>query len=125
MTEKQKERVKELRSQWQSAKNLLTESKISEIQAIISTHGLNISNTGYMVCAVQMANLGLSGIPYLDCKTFAGWKKSGFCVDKGQKSQISGITWVSVGKKESDPESKGFMFPKGYSLFHRSQVKEL
>ena len=123
MTEKQKAKVKELRAKWQEAKNLLTEGKIAEIQAIIATHGLNVSTTGYMMCLVQMQALGLDGIPYLDCKTYKGWKDNGFHVKRGEHSQIDGITWVAVTKKTDKEKEEAFMMPHGYKLFHRSQVK--
>ena len=68
---------------------------------------------------------GFDGIPYLDCKTFMGWKERGFIVRKGEKSLIAGITWVSVEGKEGEPDDNGFKFPKEYHLFHRSQVEAI
>jgi len=74
------------------------------------------------------------GIPYLDMKTYQGWKSSGFQVKRGEKSVVSGITWVGVGTRSEDPKEaeraeaggdKGFVFPKEYHLFHRSQVEAI
>jgi len=74
-----------------------------------------------------MTNQGLNGIPYLDAKTYGGWQDNGFQVRRGEKSTLSGITWVQVGGKEADKGAEtdgkdGFCFPKEYHLFHRSQV---
>ena len=57
--------------------------------------------------------------------TFEQWKERGFIVRKGEKSLISGITWVSVEGKEGEANDNGFKFPKEYHLFHRTQVEEL
>lgn len=131
MTQKQKDRSKELRAKWKTAKQLLTDGKIREIDAAIATHGLNISRMGYMIVSMEMRSQGLEGIPYLDAKTYKGWKENGFQVRKGEKSTLGSITWVGVGGK--DPVKRtdgsieiegdsGFIFPKSYNLFHRSQV---
>ena len=115
-----KEKMAKLRANWARAKSMLDEGKASAIQAIIQTHGLKISKTGFLFCQLQMQDLGLDGLPYLDCKTFKGWKENGFIVDKGQKSNIDGITWITCQKKENKEQS--YMVPKAYYLFHRSQV---
>ena len=126
MTQKQKEHSKELRDRWNRAKLMLDDKKISEIDAIMATHGLNISATGFMVVSMEMKQQGFSGIPYLDAKTYKGWRENGFQVRKGEKSTLGSITWVGVGKKEPTPAKpegeNGFLFPKSYNLFHRSQV---
>ena len=129
MTQAQKDHSKELRDRWNKAKALLNDKTCSEIDAIMQTHGMNISQTGFMVVASEMKQQGLEGIRYLDAKTYKGWKDNGFQVRKGEKSTLGSITWVGVGKKEptsAKPEGKkGFMFPKSYNLFHRSQVDAL
>ncbi len=117
--------ARRLRDNWKAAKKLLTDDKISEIQAIIKTHGMKISVTGYMCVAMQMRGQELAGIPYLDAKTYKGWKENGFQVKKGEKSTLSGITWIGVSKKEpieNAEEKPGYCFPKAYHLFHRTQV---
>ena len=128
-TEEQKKAYfKQLREQWENAKKLLTEDKIKVIDAAIATHGLNISRTGYMLVSMQMLAQDLDGIPYLDAKTYKGWKENGFQVRKGETSTLGSITWIGVKSKEKhetpDGEGKkGFMMPKAYKLFHRSQVE--
>jgi len=122
MTEK-KEYFKQLRDQWNEAKE---HANVNEIQAIIENFGLNISVTGYYFVKQQMEHAGLDGTPYLDAKTFKGWKANGYTVKKGEKSKLRGITWISVDSKQ-DPanKEKSFKMPKAYNLFHKSQVKEL
>ena len=109
-----------LRADWASAKKQLTAEKISAIEAIRRTHGLKVSNTGFFFVSLQMKAQGLDGIPYLDAKTYKGWAENGFQVKKGSKSTLSGVTWINVGGNDDDDD--GYMLPKGYHLFHRSQV---
>ena len=116
---------KGLREQWAAAKAIANNGKGDEIRAIIATHGMNISVTGYLIVSNQMKALGLDGLPYLDAKTFQGWKDNGFKVRKGEKSQISGITWIGINtakEDEDNTESKSYAMPKAYHLFHRTQV---
>ncbi|KKL70519.1 hypothetical protein LCGC14_2104060 [marine sediment metagenome] len=118
----------DLRAQWNRAKQLLTDEKIKVIDAMIATHGLNISRTGYMIVSMQLQSQGLDGLPYLDAKTYKGWQENGFQVRKGEQSTLGSITWIGVKGKEKhetpDGEGKkGFMMPKAYKLFHRSQVE--
>ena len=117
---------KALRERWQAAKAVGNED---EVKAIMMQHGLNFSFRSYMFVKLQMNALGLDGIPYVDTKTFLGWKENGFMVRKGEKSQIDGLTWIAVNGKEAeapaegDDEKHGFVMPKCYHLFHRSQVE--
>jgi len=124
--QQKKEYFKKLRERWQDAKKLLDDGKISEIQAIIATHGMNISVSGFMFVSIQMNSQGFDGLPYLDAKTYKGWRENGFQVRKGEKSTLSGITWISPKDKSDDPDSEesesDYVFPKEYHLFHRSQV---
>lgn len=118
---------KRLRENWSAAKEVGNED---EIKAIMMQHGLNFSVRSYCYVAMQFRALGLDGIPYIDAKTFMGWKESGFMVRKGEKSQIDGITWIGVEGKEVDtPEGNekkgGYAMPKAYHLFHKSQVEPL
>ena len=121
---------KSLREQWQAAKKIAENGQGDEFAAIIKNHGLNVSLTGFTVVYSQMKNQGLDGLPYLDAKTFMGWKENGFKVRKGEKSTLSGITWVTVLKKNdtenlSDDDAYSFSMPKEYKLFHRSQVESI
>jgi len=121
---------KSLREQWQAAKKIAENGKGDEFAAIIKNHGLNVSMTGFILVYSQMKNQDLDGLPYLDAKTFMGWKENGFKVQKGQKSSLSGITWVTVLKKNDtenlgDDDAYSFSMPKEYKLFHRSQVEPI
>jgi len=119
-----KEYYHNLRQRWQQAKEL-SKTKEDQIKAIISTHGMNISHTGFMLVAQQLKEQSLDGLPYLDAKTYKGWIENGFQVQKGQKSTLSGVTWISVKGKADNDEDNGYMMPKEYKLFHRSQVEEV
>ncbi len=134
--EEKKEYFAKLREEWQTAKSLLTAGEIKEIEAIIINHGMEISAISYKMVAMQMHAQKLDGIPYLDAKTFKGWKENGFTVKKGESSTLSGITWIGAEPNNSDAgkllpsgditeEKKGFIFPKAYHLFHRSQVEAI
>jgi len=137
MTKKQKQDYnKELRDRWNAAKKLLDDKRIKVIDAIMRTHGLNYSRTGFFIVYRDMQKQGLDGVPYVDAKTYKGWRESGFQVRKGEKSTLGGITWVGASKEgpstsadntnntdeSGEGENRGFFFPKSYKLFHRSQV---
>ena len=112
----------ELRDRWKAAKELAETNQFEaawlEAQ---QTLGGNFSQTSFIIVKQQLDELGLDGVPYIDTKTFNGWKESGYKVKKGEKSKLSGITWL-----ESDSENEDkVVFPKQYSLFHKSQVEEL
>jgi len=127
---------KGLRDRWNEIKKAVTEKELDEIKAIILEHGLNVSPYSYAFTASQMRARGLDGIPYLDCKTFMGWKDRGFQVRKGEKSEISGIVWIGPDADGSEPKEERAqgelkfkadkrppVFPRNYHLFHRSQVE--
>lgn len=128
--EERQEYYRALRARWQKAKEIANED---EIKAIMMAHGLNFSVRSYAYVAMQLRALNLEGIPYVDTKTFMGWKESGFMVRKGEKSLMDGLTWVTVEGKETEPtdnageseKSRGYAMPKAYALFHRSQVEPL
>ena len=117
-----------LREKWQQAKTMSADQK-QITEAIMLAHGLKMSLTGFYYVQAQMQAQGLDGLPYIDAKTFQGWKESGFIVCKGQHSSLNGLTWISAkASNEStvpDTEEKGFVFPKEYHLFHRSQVEPI
>lgn len=123
-----------LRERWQDIKNRVTAGELDKIKAVIAEHGLTVSPWSYAFTAASMRAQGFDGIPYLDCKTFNGWKQRGFKVRKGEKSTIKGIVWLGVGSKAEDPDQadkaraqgkRGFLMPKQYALFHRSQVEPI
>lgn len=72
----------------------------------------------------DMRKQGLDGLPYIDAKTFKSWRDAGFMVRKGEHSTLEGITWLEVGagKGEDKEDGDGYLMPKAYALFHRSQV---
>ena len=119
---------KSLREEWKRAKET---AKIDEIQGIIQNHGWNISPISFAIVSAQMDAQHLDGLPYLDAKTFQGWRENGFMVKKGEKSTLHSITWVSSDGKEIRNEKNetektdSFVFPKCYNLFHRLQVTEI
>ncbi len=117
-----------LRSQWNAAKSISEDEK-QQAAAVMLVHGFNVSAIGYYFVAAQMKAQGLEGIPYVDARTFQGWKESGFHVRKGEHSTLCGITWIKAitegESTEPDSEGKGFVFPKEYHLFHRSQVEPI
>jgi len=119
-----------LRNNWNAAKKLSENGGKAEAEAIIKNHGLSVSLIGYLVINNQMRDQGLDGLPYLDAKTFMGWKENGFMVQKGQKSTLHGITWIGIEPAhedgvEAEDGKHGYAMPKEYHLFHRSQVQEI
>lgn len=70
-----------------------------------------------------MEKLGLEGTPYVDTKTFKGWKESGFKVKKGEHSQINGMTFLIL--KDEEESLIKHVVPKVYHLFHSSQVQAI
>lgn len=107
---------KQLREDWKEAKQE-AEDKKENIYRILQKHNLEVSLNAFCFVSKQMENQGLEGIPYLDMKTFNKWKESGFKVKKGEKSKVRSIVW-----KDFDKDGEKQVFPKVYSLFHKSQV---
>lgn len=85
----------------------------------------NFSYASFYFTLLSMRANKFDGIPYVDCKTFDGWIKAGFQVKKGEKSKISGITWVSANHAGNEADENEFHYPKLYRLFHKSQVQAL
>ena len=127
--EEKKVYYEELQARWREIKSALDEKKIKDIEAVIAEHGLNVSPYSYAFTAISMKHHGFDGIPYIDCKTFFGWKDRGFIVRKGEKSLISGIVWLKTKRKDSVgellPDEDQNSFPKEYYLFHKSQVEAM
>lgn len=124
--EQKQEYFKNLREQWK--KNKLDASLDSDArlryEAIKRESNGNFSYEAFYWTYKQMQKLNLDGVPYINCKTFDGWKESGFKVKKGEKSKISGITWLSF-KTKKDGKDEDVVYPKVYHLFHSSQVEPL
>lgn len=123
-----------LRDRWKAMKEYSEQHKESlEPMWLAAQETLSGKFSFVAFCDIlaQMQSLGMEGSPYIDCKTFNGWSLSGFKVKKGEKSKISGITFMSGKSKEKEGENNedakdtSFAFPKTYYLFHKSQVEEI
>lgn len=70
----------------------------------------------------------IGGIPE-EIHTFEGWKERGYCVRKGEKSDIRITIWKHKTKKVKDKDGeeteKSSMFLKESAFFRRSQVGEI
>lgn len=124
LTQEKRDYFKQLRYYWKETKRLLDDKKIDNITAIIREHGLHVSAMSFFFVSLQMEKLGYPGLPYVDCKTFKGWRRTGFQVRKGEHSHIKGIVWMHPIDKEGNEDTE-YIFPKEYHLFHRNQVNEL
>ena len=116
-----------LREKWKYAKALADNDQTAK--ALYVEMGGKVSYYSFYFTLRQMKDQKLKGIPYIDAKTFNGWKQVGFRVMKGQRSTLQGITWVESKKKEEEEEDgkkkRKFIYPKIYHLFHRTQVEEV
>jgi len=113
-------KVVEAKNEYREFKRKVSPAEIESAEKYIKDHALSISPMSFLFVSMQMRRLGFEGIPYRDRKTFKGWKAEGLYVKRGEKSQISGITWVGVG--ETDEQEADYKMPHVYYLFHRSQV---
>jgi len=120
--EEKKAYFQNFRLNWVKAKELAETDKYKGIIAEVQRQGITTSVYSIVYAAMQMEEAGFDGLPHVDCKTFALWKKSGFAVKKGEISRVKGVSWVNVSD-EGDTEKK--VLPKGYALFHRSQVEPI
>ena len=122
--EQKSEYFKSLRERWNQNKINADQDKDARIKfdAIQQEADFKISYYSFYFTLVDMQKNGYSGTPYVDCKTYIGWTKSGFKVKHGEKSKISGITWMEIKKDDNEDE---FLVPKEYHLFHRSQVEPI
>lgn len=78
-----------------------------------------ISYNNFVFVLLQMEAFGYEGLPYIDVKTYDGWKAEGRQVCKGEKSLLKAIVWV--GREEQEERR----YPKVAHLFHRSQTEEI
>jgi len=120
----------DLRLQWKANKLKADNDKEARerYEAILSEAGGKISYYSFYFTLCDMQNQKLDGNPYIDCKTFNGWRASGFMVKKGEKAKIKGIVWmhpISKDEKGESVENADYLYPKVYHLFHRSQVSNL
>ena len=121
--EEKKQYFAGLRDQWKKSKTMSETDE--KARALFREAGYNgVSYHAFYFTLVQMQAQGLTGLPYIDCKTFKGWKEAGFKVEKGQHSTISGLVWLNCESKTGE-EKDDFVIPKMYHLFHKSQVAEV
>lgn len=119
--EQKNEYFKNLRERWATSKALADKDDI--VKALYDEVGGKFSYYSFYWTLQDMKNLELEGVPYIDVKTFKGWTDVGFMVKKGEKSKLSGITWMAIKDKEG--EETDYLIPKEYKLFHKSQVEKL
>jgi len=123
-TKEQKQKYfKELRARWKESKALAEKDKLAK--ALYKEVGGNYSYWSFYFTLMSMRKLKYKGVPYIDCKTYNGWKKAGFKVKKGEKSKLSGITWIGNNPDPDKDNEEKFLYPKMYRLFHKTQVEEL
>jgi hypothetical protein len=128
--EQKKEYFKNLRARWQACKiaSEQDENAKAKWQAVHEQAGGKISYTSFYFTLLDMKRAGFEGLPYIDTKTFNGWKQAGFIVKKGETAKIEGVAWLEVGASKDDKGEEnddGFLMPKAYKLFHRSQVEAI
>jgi len=121
---------KRLREAWARTKTLAEQAPIkAAFYEAQKCSEKGFSCRGFAYVYMQMKEQGLSGLPYIDAKTFKGWQEAGFRVRKGVQSTLSGITWIRVGQhavegvEGATDDEGGFLMPKVYVLFHKSQVE--
>ena len=129
MIKSKEEYFEKLRCRWSEAKKVVESGEYDTDYEVATKLGIKMSIVGFVFCKMQMKVQGWEGTPYIDAKTFNGWIKAGFKVRKGEKSKISGITWIEGKKKkdasEDERQDVGFLYPKEYKLFHTSQVEPI
>lgn len=128
--EQKRQYFKGLREQWKARKALADQdiNARERYQAIQAEAGGNFSYYSFYFTLCDMQAQKLDGNPYVDCKTFNGWRASGFKVKKGEKSKVSGIVWLSPVSKDKETGKEidsDYVYPKIYHLFHRTQVEAL
>jgi len=127
--EEKREYFGKLRTDWKRSKALADNDM--EADAMFREAGLKgVSYYGFYFVLTQMKKLSLKGLPYVDSKTFQGWKQNGFKVKKDEKSKMHGVTWIKIENKDEKKEGTNEegenvrMYPKVYHLFHKTQVEE-
>lgn len=122
--EERTEYFKQLRNRWKISKEMAENDELAK--ALFREIKGNFSYNSFYFTLQDMRKVGYQGLPYIDCKTFNGWKETGFKVKKGEHSKIDGIVWLEVkSNKETEDDEKLDVYPKLYHLFHRSQVEPI
>lgn len=113
----------DLRNRWKESKALADNDETAK--ALYREAGNGMSYWSFYFTLMSMKAQNLEGLPYIDCKTFNGWKDSGFKVTKGEHSKIDGIVWMKTKNKDGEEDEDSLIFPKLYHLFHKTQVEAL
>ena len=124
--EQKREYYSSLRSKWAEAKALAATDEIAAVYAQLAEMGLgDISRYNVSLIFMQAQALGLDGLPYVDFKTYEGWKGAGFQVKRGEKSPVFSLTWIGAKGEDGEEVADGQRWPKLTHLFHTSQVETL
>ncbi len=124
--EEKREYYSSLRSKWAEAKAMAATDEIGAIYTQLAEMGIgDISLYNVSLILMQAQELGLAGLPYLDFKTYDGWKGSGFQVKRGEKSPVFSLTWIGQKGEDGEEVADGLRWPKATHLFHTSQVEEV
>ncbi len=122
--EQKREYYASLRQKWAEAKALAATDEIGAVYTQLAEMGIgDISLYNVSLILMQAQALGLEGLPYLDFKTYDGWKGSGFQVKRGEKSPVFSLTWIGPKGENGEEVSDGQRWPKLTHLFHTSQVE--
>jgi hypothetical protein len=116
-----------LRELWKANKVIAdsdTNAKAKYEAIVKESPNYKISYYSFYFILKDMLAQKLDGNPYVDTKTYKGWKEAGFQVKKGEESKLHGITWVTPQEDDEEDENN-FVYPKMYNLFHRSQVESI
>jgi hypothetical protein len=129
MTEKKQQLIKTRKE----SKQLYTEEQLEKAMehvAMLMTVGIKVSPFSFLEVQKVLEHRGLSGVPFIDTKTFKGWQAVGRKVKKGEKAIYQSISWNRIenikehadGSIETTDEFSG---GKVYSVFHVSQTEEV
>lgn len=121
-TEEKNAYFKSLRERWNKSKKLAEGDEVAK--ALYQEVGGDFSYASFYFTLMEMKAKKLDGVPYIDCKTFNGWRQAGFMVKKGEKSKIDGIVWLHPKDKDGEDDEDN-IYPKIYKLFHKSQVDKI
>ena len=119
------------RERWAKSKELVNTDECLAVLREMAAQGIdNVSPTSVMFVVSQLKELNLPGLPFVDVKTFQGWKEIGMIVKKGEKAIITGVSWKPTERTnketgETEETGNGRLLAKSYSLFHRSQVQKI
>lgn len=123
--EQKQEYFASIRRRWAESKKLAeldadAKKEFDEVKTKIDIQ----SFWSYYFTRLEMKSKGLSGYPYLHCRTFKKWLADGLKVKKGEKAILEGVAWKHPIDKDGK-EDEDYMYPMVYKLFHYSQVEEI